>query len=419
MKTKLLMLLFLISTYALAQKNVAVYVTGGDDVPSGVKKVFGSELVAAIVKNNDYKAVERTSEFLNVISREQGYQHSGNVEDSQIRELGRQFGVEYVCVAEITDFTKPSMSQSLSEYYISARFIDVEKATIVATAKEYLQMNGGSSIEDIVKTAENLSYKLVGKSSAPVGRDYSTYLTKNAKGLAIMSIDNTGADTKVTCVYLSLIGTNIRILPTSYIKDKETNIKYHLLSADGIGVSPQSTNIAKNSRTVFTLHFQKIPSSTSLIDIIEPDGWRFYGVSLKPYGVRDYFLFADKSSELEQEAREVKTQNTINTMNAVSEGISAVGESVAQTLAEINRKNEESNFYELSIMNTHPYPLNIYIANRFIGVVPKYGAQTFRLSTNVYGRLESVQASGYLLSPSRGYANITRQPRGMRLTLRL
>ena len=62
MKTKLLMLLFLISTYAFAQKNVAVYVTGGDDVPSGVKKVFGSELVAAIVKNNDYKAVERPSE---------------------------------------------------------------------------------------------------------------------------------------------------------------------------------------------------------------------------------------------------------------------------------------------------------------------------------------------------------------------
>ena len=170
MKTKLLMLLCLFSTFLFAQKNVAVYVTGDEHISSGVKKVFGSELVAAIVKNNDYKAVERTSEFLNAIQREQGYQHSGNVEDSQISALGKQFGVEYVCVAEITDFTTPSMGQALVEYYVQARLIDVEKATIVATAREILQMSGTfSSVENIVKPAENLAYKLIGKSVSGIG----------------------------------------------------------------------------------------------------------------------------------------------------------------------------------------------------------------------------------------------------------
>lgn len=411
MKTKLLMLLCLFSTFLFAQKNVAVYVTGDEHISSGVKKVFGSELVAAIVKNNDYKAVERTSEFLNAIQREQGYQHSGNVEDSQISALGKQFGVEYVCVAEITDFTTPSMGQALVEYYVQARLIDVEKATIVATAREILQMSGTFSSVDIVKPAENLANKLIGKGSLPIGNEYSTYLNKKADGCTILKIDNTGVDTKVTYAYQSLINGTIHIKPTTYIVDKETNVRYMLLSADGIGVYPQSTNIYKNTRTTFTLHFKKMPSSTSNVDIIEPDGWGFYGISLKPYGQKDYFLFADNSSALQQEAKTVKAQNTADILNGISAALNQATEDITKTI-------EENNVYELTIMNTHSSPRNIYIEGKFIGKVPGYGSATFNLSTNVFGKVESVQASGYIFTPNREFGRVDRPYKGKKVLLR-
>lgn len=121
MKKILILLLSLFSVAISAQqKKVAVYVIGQQ---SGITKVLGDQLVVAFAKSGKYEAVERTNSFLAELSKEQNYQRSGAVNDNDIARLGIQFGVNYVCVADMSDV--------FGEKYISARLIDVETAVVL------------------------------------------------------------------------------------------------------------------------------------------------------------------------------------------------------------------------------------------------------------------------------------------------
>lgn len=148
MKKLLIILLSALSLTAVAQqKKVAVYVTGQQ---SGINKVLGDQLVAAFAKSGKYTAVERTSSFLAELSKEQGYQRSGAVNDREIARLGVQFGVNYVCVADMSDV--------FGEKYISARLINVETAEIVNTHNVSGEMNNMSSLLKMAgEIADNLS----------------------------------------------------------------------------------------------------------------------------------------------------------------------------------------------------------------------------------------------------------------------
>ena len=148
MKKLLFILLSVISLTALAQqKKVAVYVTREQ---SGVSKVLGDQLVAAFAKSSKFTAIERTMSFLAELGKEQGYQRTGAVNDNEIARLGMQFGVNYVCVADMSDV--------FGEKYITARLIDVETAEIVNTHNVSGEMSSMSScIRMASEIAENLS----------------------------------------------------------------------------------------------------------------------------------------------------------------------------------------------------------------------------------------------------------------------
>lgn len=68
---------------------------------------------------------------------------------------------------------------------------------------------------------------------------------------------------------------------------KETYIvaqgkKYKMTRAEGIEVSPATTDMEARGSLTFTLHFPVIPSSTTKIDLVEPGtDWQFYGISLR------------------------------------------------------------------------------------------------------------------------------------------
>lgn len=150
MKKLFVLALFLLPAIIFAQTKVAIYVTATDKVPLETKKIIGSEMVASFAATQEYSAIERTTEFLGQISKEQEYQRGGSVDDSQICELGRQFGVDLVCVTDITKFE--------DKYYIQARLIDVEKAMVLATARE---ISGLEDLETVIKIAQSLSQKLI------------------------------------------------------------------------------------------------------------------------------------------------------------------------------------------------------------------------------------------------------------------
>lgn len=141
MKKLLILLLSAISLTVYAQqKKVAVYVTGNDPI----NDILGSRLVDGIARSGKYIAIERTASFLNELSKEQNYQTTGAVDDSEISRLGKQFGVDYVCVASTFDVWG-------SEKYISTRMIDVETAEVVVSSSS----NGSIASSSQLITALN------------------------------------------------------------------------------------------------------------------------------------------------------------------------------------------------------------------------------------------------------------------------
>jgi hypothetical protein len=137
--------------YSDGREKIAVYVTGGR-VPS-INKTVGNRLVSTIVKQGKYTAVERSAEFLAQLQKEYGYQRSGNVDAQQISRVGKQFGVDIVCVAEIMDV--------LSTYDITMKLIDVETAEIMNVTQAYSKLN---TIDNLTATAGKLAAELFGMS---------------------------------------------------------------------------------------------------------------------------------------------------------------------------------------------------------------------------------------------------------------
>lgn len=139
-----------VSLISYAQTKVAVYVVPSDNLNETTSQIIGSELVAGIVKNNDYIAVERTKEFLAAIQEEQQNSSVQTIDDDKIRSIGRQMGVSLICVANVIPYQ--------NSYYIQARMLSVEFATIEATARETSAL---SSLDEIVTAAESLTTKLM------------------------------------------------------------------------------------------------------------------------------------------------------------------------------------------------------------------------------------------------------------------
>ncbi|MBP3356691.1 MAG: hypothetical protein J6K95_05985 [Rikenellaceae bacterium] len=134
------------------KEKVAVYVSG--DVSAGYKKIISAKAVSRISRSESFAAVERTDAFLDVLTKEQDYQLSGEVRDDQIAELGRRFGARYVAVLEATETDGTG--------FISARMIDVEGGLIIKSADTSRKIE---SAEDWAAVANNVAFRLVSKNS--------------------------------------------------------------------------------------------------------------------------------------------------------------------------------------------------------------------------------------------------------------
>jgi len=147
-KVSIFLLAMMCASVVFGQQKVAVYVTGGQD--AAVNKVLGDQLVAAFARSGKYIAIERTASFLAELGREQDYQLTGAVDESELAELGRQFGVHLVCVAEVTEV--------FGQKYISARLIDVESAKVLNTANV---SNSLDSMNLLMTAAQSIARRLI------------------------------------------------------------------------------------------------------------------------------------------------------------------------------------------------------------------------------------------------------------------
>jgi len=154
--------LFLFSAATLAQDlpNIAVYVTGnvGDDE----KKALGTHILASLVNSGRYKGIERSSSFLAEIDREMIRQRSGAIDDSQISELGKQFGVRFICIADITP--------AYGGFQVSARVVNVETAEVALIGQATSPLK---TIDDLTAVSNKVVRKMFGEPDPPEPVDFS------------------------------------------------------------------------------------------------------------------------------------------------------------------------------------------------------------------------------------------------------
>ena len=167
MKRLFILLLSSLSLAMFAQPHkVAVYVTGNDPINS----IMGDHLVDGIAHDGKYIAVERTASFLNELVKEQTYQQTGAVDDSELSRLGKQFGVDYVCVATPFDVW--------GEKYISARMIDVERAEVIATSSANGKVENSTQFVSILNTLTKGLVKSFEQSKMADAKKVAVYVTR-------------------------------------------------------------------------------------------------------------------------------------------------------------------------------------------------------------------------------------------------
>lgn len=168
MKKMLVLLLSLISVAAASvsaqqpsggKKKLAVYVAG-KDIDDNIKYVIGSKMVEKITLSPAYSAVERSSDFMREIAREQGMQTSGMVDDKTIAKIGQMLGVKFVAVA--------NLHEVFDEIYADARLINVETGEIMVSANSSSSV---ASMNELLTLAEKIANALTGRANAVDGKN--------------------------------------------------------------------------------------------------------------------------------------------------------------------------------------------------------------------------------------------------------
>lgn len=401
MKKFLLILLSALSLTAFAQqKKVAVYVTSPESVEETTRQIVGSELVAAFVANNEYNAVERTSDFLHELNREQTYQRSGNVDDRQISEMGKQFGVDLVCVANIMPFREA--------YYINARLINVETATVQASARETSALN---TLDEFIDACEHLASKLAGSEArnkaVEIESEEYSLITYGDPYMTPIEIDNTGTYTKAVFKYVTATPNKIIVSLSSYAQDDQTGLQYKFIGASGI-VADQWTNVDAGIHT-FTVYCEKMPENIEKVTIYYTND-RYWKLRLAPYQRRNYYRFEDRTVELYNQAvkeqqekmeRAARQQEeTARSQRELQESLTQLGNAISNAI------NPQ---YYLKVTNNRAHTRIVYVDGQKIGEISGLSEKTFAVPTNLFRKIEFVQKN-YLISPSRETFTNKRQP---------
>jgi hypothetical protein len=140
--------------------KIAVYVTG--NVGADEKEALGTRILTSLVNSGRYIAIERSNAFLAEIEKEHVKQRSGDIDDSQISALGKQFGVKFVCIAAITP--------AFGDFQVSARIVDVETAVVVYIGDASSPLK---SMENLERVSDQVVKNMFSGQTTPVSTPVS------------------------------------------------------------------------------------------------------------------------------------------------------------------------------------------------------------------------------------------------------
>jgi len=131
---------FLAPAAAKSVPRLAVYVTG--DKAENEKKIVAAEIMNSLVKGKRYSAAARSNDFIAALAQEQKKQR---VSDAQLREIAAQYGVEHICLADITGV--------FNTFYISLRIVDAATGEVDAVSSAYGELQ---RMEDVAKVCGDI-----------------------------------------------------------------------------------------------------------------------------------------------------------------------------------------------------------------------------------------------------------------------
>lgn len=418
MKKLLTLCLLVVSMCAVAQtKKVAVYVTGTD---VGINKVLGSKLVSAIARSEEFSAIERTESFLAELSKEQNYQRTGAVDDDELTRLGKQFGVQYICVA--------SVAEAFDEQYLSARLIDVETAQVERTASSSGAIR---ELQDIVNAANSVCLDLL--SNLNQGRlsnskKVAVYVVKNEAGKQIGRVlgDKLVAGFTNSGRYLAIERTNSFLSQLSKEQNYQRTgaVEDDDISRLGKQFGVQYVCVADVTDVLGAKYI-----SARLIDVETAEVVNTYDVGGNLYSMNECLRMASDiathlsegtfEEQAEERRLEAERQEQERLRRIEEERLAEQRRIEAETLAEQKRKQALMNRDWRNLLDTRittvtsKYSDSWYVGQKYEGQRHGLGLYYWTDGTLYFGRWENGQKNGIGINiVTKGY-RINNCPEGM------
>lgn len=203
-KINLSIIIFIFAFIGIANgqvdKKVAVFDPVGD-VSQNLKIIIREELSNAVVNTLGFTVLER--ELINKVLAESQFQMTGHVDDSQIGELGKKMGANYVCYA--------SISSVGGNYYISCKMVDVMTAKIERQNTGITQ----SGLDDLFTVVSTVSRAMLQQQGTAVKASASKPKTTQQ----VYSVSE--SDSK-DLVELNMLGLSLLVMPIDVSSTKIT-----------------------------------------------------------------------------------------------------------------------------------------------------------------------------------------------------
>ena len=198
-KLNLLIVLLVFFTIGITQgqedKKVAVFDPVGD-VSQNLKIIIREELSNAVVNTLGFTVLER--ELINKVLAESEFQMTGHVDDSQIGELGKKMGANYVCYA--------SISSVGGNYYISCKLVDVMTAKIERQNTGITQ----SGLDDLFSVVSTVSRAMLQQQGTSIKSDKRNNNTSEH----VYDVEDSDELVELNMMGLSLLVMPIDVSPT-------------------------------------------------------------------------------------------------------------------------------------------------------------------------------------------------------------
>lgn len=131
-----LVLICIICSVSFAKDNIALFVYG--DIDSGDKFIIESKVSEQVSANRSFDFLTRSQVFLDMLTEEKVFQHSGEVSNAQMCTLGEMWGAKYIIGIMAVE--------TRGQLMLTAKLINTATGKEAFSISNYKAINNGNDI---------------------------------------------------------------------------------------------------------------------------------------------------------------------------------------------------------------------------------------------------------------------------------